>query len=43
VHKWLLPFLGLSAEYTKASDPKVQEEKYRQIKQSLSVFDEYFE
>ena len=43
LHKWLMPFLGLSAEYSKATDPQVQQAKLQEIKQSLLVFNEYFE
>ncbi len=43
LHKWLMPFLGLSAEYAKATDPLVQQAKLREIKESLQVFHSYFE
>jgi hypothetical protein len=43
LHKWLMPFLGLSEAYFKATDPSVQEKKFREVQQSLAVFNEYFE
>jgi hypothetical protein len=43
LHKWLMPLLGLSADYSKASDPKAQQDLFEQIKQSLTVFHAYFE
>jgi len=43
LHKWLMPFLGLSADYTKATDPRIQQEKFREIKTALVVFNEYFQ
>ena len=42
LHKWLMPFLGVSAEYAKATDPRVQQEKLQEIKESLQVFHSYF-
>lgn len=42
LHKWLMPLLGLSAEYTKATEPQVQAELLGKIKQSLALFHEYF-
>jgi hypothetical protein len=43
LHKWLMPFLALSAEYSKATDPPVQQQKRREIQESLQVFHLYFE
>ncbi len=43
LHKWLMPFLGLSADYAKATDPQVQQQKFNEIKHALLVFNEYFE
>jgi hypothetical protein len=43
LHKWLMPFLGLSADYSKAADPHAQERKLHEIEQALLVFNEYFE
>ena len=43
LHKWLMPFLGFSAEYSKATDPSVQQQKFAQIKNALVVFNAYFE
>jgi len=43
LHKWLMPFLGLSADYSKATAPQVQQQKLQEIKQALLVFNEYFE
>ena len=43
LHKWLMPFLGLSADYSKATNPQVQQQKLQEIKQALLVFNEYFE
>ena len=43
LHKWLMPFLGLSADYSKTTDPQVQQQKLQEIKQALLVFYEYFE
>jgi hypothetical protein len=43
LHKWLMPLLGVSAEYAKATDPQVQREKLQEIKASLQVFHSYFE
>ncbi len=43
LHKWLMPFLGLSADYSKASDPRIQQQKLREMQQALLVFNEYFE
>ncbi len=43
VHKWLMPLLGMSAEYSKATDPVVQQAKLEEIKESLQVFHMYFE
>ncbi len=43
LHKWLMPLLGLSAEYSKATDRRVQQEKRQQIEESLHVFHSYFE
>ena len=40
LHKWLMPFLGLSADYSKATDPQVQQQKLQEIKQALLVFNE---
>jgi hypothetical protein len=42
LHKWLMPLLGLPAEYTKATDPQGQAELLGKIKQSLALFHEYF-
>lgn len=43
LHKWLMPFLGLSADYVKATTPVVQQAKYAEIRNALTVFDQYFE
>lgn len=43
LHKWLMPLLGISAEYAQAADPQVQEAKRQQIKESFVVFNAYFE
>jgi hypothetical protein len=43
LHKWLMPFLGMSAEYSKATNPVVQREKRQEIKEALQVFNLYFE
>ena len=43
LHKWLMPFLGFSAEYSKATDPSVQQQKFAEIKNALVVFNAYFE
>lgn len=43
LHKWLLPFLALSTDYAKATDPQVQQQKLQEIKKPLRVFHEYFE
>ena len=43
LHKWLMPFLGLSADYSKATDLQVQQQKLNEIKHALLVFNEYFE
>lgn len=43
LHKWLMPFLGVTAEYSKATDPAVQQAKLQEIKESLQVFHVYFE
>ncbi len=43
LHKWLMPLLGVSAEYAKATDPTVQKEKRQEIRDSLQVFHSYFE
>lgn len=43
LHKWLMPFLALSTDYVKATDPQVQQHKLQEIKQALRVFHEYFE
>ena len=43
LHKWLMPFLGLSADYVKATAPVVQQAKYEEIKNALVVFDQYFQ
>jgi len=43
LHKWLMPFLGLSADYAKATEPQAQKEKLEEIKQALVVFNAYFE
>ena len=43
LHKWLMPFLGLSTDYAKATDPQVRQQKLQEIKQALRVFNEYFE
>ncbi len=43
LHKWLMPFLGVTAEYAKATDPLVQQSKLREIRESLEVFHSYFE
>jgi hypothetical protein len=43
LHKWLMPFLGFSAEYSKATDPKVQQQKFAEIKNAFVVFNAYFE
>lgn len=43
LHKWLMPFLGLSANYTMATDPQVQQQQFQEIKRSLLVFNSYFE
>jgi hypothetical protein len=38
LHKWLMPFPGLSAAYSSATDPQVQPQKLHEIKQALVVF-----
>ncbi len=43
LHKWLMPLLGVSAEYAKATDPRVQQQKRQEIQESLEVFHSYFE
>ena len=43
LHKWLMPFLGFSAEYSKATDPQVQQQKLQEIQQALLVLNRYFE
>jgi hypothetical protein len=43
LHKWLVPFVGLSGEYANTTDPQVQREKFQEIKNALVVFNEYFE
>lgn len=43
LHKWLMPFLGFSAEYAKASDPSIQLQKFEEIRNALVVFNAYFE
>ena len=43
LHKWLMPFLGMSAAYAKATDPLDQQAKLQEIKESLRVFHSYFE
>lgn len=43
LHEWLMPFLGITAEYSKATDPLVQQAKLQEIKESLQVFHVYFE
>lgn len=43
LHKWLMPLLGVSAEYAQATDARVQAEKLQEIKKSLQVFHSYFE
>jgi hypothetical protein len=43
LHKWLMPFLGLSAEYAKATAPGLQQQKFAEIKTALTVFNDYFQ
>jgi hypothetical protein len=43
LHKWLMPFLGVTANYAKATEPRVQQEKFEEIKQALVVFNAHFE
>lgn len=43
LHKWLMPFLGVTAEYSKATEPLVQQAKLQEIQESLRVFHVYFE
>lgn len=43
LHKWLMPFLALSADYARATDLQVQQQKLADIRQALRVFNEYFE
>lgn len=43
LHKWLIPFLALSDDYAKATNPQVQEAKRQEIKQSLAVFNSFFQ
>lgn len=43
LHKWLMPFLALSEDYFKATDPRAQEKQFREVQRSLVVFDHYFE
>lgn len=43
LHKWLMPFLGLSADYSKAAELQVQRQKLQEIRHALRVFNEYFE
>jgi len=42
LHKWLMPFLGLSADYSKATDLQVQQHKLNEIKHALLVFQRVF-
>lgn len=43
LHKWLMPFLAMTAEYSEAADPKVQWQKLQEIKGALLVFNAHFE
>jgi hypothetical protein len=43
LHKWLMPFLRLTADYSKATDPRVQQEEFQEIKNALAVFNAHFE
>jgi hypothetical protein len=43
LHKWLMPFLGLSADYSKDADPAARQQTFAQIKSALAVFNNYFE
>lgn len=43
LHKWLMPFLGLSAEYARLTDATAQNQMLVEIERSLDLFDIYFE
>lgn len=43
LHKWLMPFLGLTAEYSKTTALRVQDEELQEIKNALAVFNAHFE
>ena len=43
LHKWRMPLLGLSADYSKTTELQAQTEKLKEIKQALALFNVYFE
>lgn len=43
LHKWLMPFLAMTAEYSEAADLEVQQQKFQEIRQALFVFNDHFE
>lgn len=43
LHKWLLPFIELVDEFSKAANGNEAEEKFRHIKHSFETFNMYFQ
>jgi hypothetical protein len=43
LHKWLVPFLDLSAEFTEVKNEQKAKEVYNNIKESFKEFNTYFE
>ncbi len=43
LHKWLVPFIGLSEEFDVATELAEQERIYQEFKTSFEVFNTYFE
>lgn len=43
LHKWLVPFIGLSEEFDVATNAVEQERIYQKFKSSFEVFNTYFE
>lgn len=43
LHKWLVPFIGLSEEFDVATDKAEQERIYNEFKEAFVEFNKYFE
>lgn len=43
LHKWLLPFIGLSEKFDVATELEEQEQIYQEFKQQFIIYNTYFE